>query len=50
MEDMDEVAAHQSMFIPHCPHYEHLIGDTVALIEQWVQNDLTRRVLQESLD
>ncbi|RJE26464.1 hypothetical protein PHISCL_01174 [Aspergillus sclerotialis] len=50
MEDMDEVTAHQSMFIPHCSHYEHLIGDTVALIEQWVQNDLTRRLLQESLD
>ena len=50
MEDMDEVAAHQSMFLSHGSHYEHLIGDTVALIEQWVQNDLSRRVLEENID
>lgn len=50
MEDMDEVAAHQSMFIPQGANYEQLVGDSVALIEQWVQADLTRRVLQESLD
>lgn len=50
MEDMDEVIAHQSMFIPQGANYEYLVGDTVALIEQWVQSDLSRRLLQESLD
>lgn len=50
MEDMDEVAAHQSMFIPQGANYDFLVGDTVALIEQWVQNDLSRRLMQENLD
>lgn len=50
MEDMDEVTAHQSMFIPRGANYDHLVGDTVAMIEQWVQSDLSRRLLQESLD
>lgn len=50
MEDMDEVLAHQSMFIPQGANYDFLVGDTVALIEQWVQSDLSRRLLQESLD
>lgn len=50
MEDMDEVLAHQSMFIPNASNYDYLVGDTVALIEQWVQADLTRRLLQEDLD
>ncbi|KAL4888665.1 hypothetical protein BDV59DRAFT_188118 [Aspergillus ambiguus] len=50
MENMDEVIAHQSMFLPHGPNYDYLVGDTVALVEKWVQDDLTRRLLQESLD
>ncbi|KAJ5569934.1 uncharacterized protein N7459_009364 [Penicillium hispanicum] len=50
MEDMDEVTAHQSMFIPQGANYDQLVGDCVALVEQWVQNDLSRRLLQESLD
>ncbi|KAF9886852.1 hypothetical protein FE257_010975 [Aspergillus nanangensis] len=50
MEDMDEVAAHQCMFVPQGANYDHLVGDSVALIEQWVQSDLSRRLLQESLD
>ncbi|KAJ5207638.1 hypothetical protein N7449_002017 [Penicillium cf. viridicatum] len=50
MEDMDEVVAHQSMFIPQGANYDHLVGDSVGLIEQWIENDLTRRFLQESLD
>lgn len=50
MENMDEVEAHQSMFIPHGANYDHLIGDSVALIEQWIENDLSRRVLLEGLD
>lgn len=50
MEDMDEVMAHQSMFIPKGKNYDHLVGDAVSVIEQWVQNDMSRRLLQESLD
>ncbi|KAJ5112221.1 hypothetical protein N7532_000266 [Penicillium argentinense] len=50
MEDMDEVEAHQSMFIPSGANYDHLVGDTVGLIESWVQADLSARVLQEGLD
>ncbi|KAJ5488392.1 hypothetical protein N7453_011846 [Penicillium expansum] len=50
MENMDEVMAHQSMFIPHGANYDHLVGGCVGLIEQWIENDLTRRFLQESLD
>lgn len=48
MEDMDEVAAHQSMFIPQGKNYDHLVGDCVALIEQWVQSDLSSRLVRES--
>ncbi|CAG8908640.1 unnamed protein product [Penicillium egyptiacum] len=50
MEDMDEVVAHQSMFIPQGANYDHLVGDSVGLIEQWIENDLSRRFLQESVD
>jgi hypothetical protein len=50
MEDMNEVTAHQSMFVPQGANYDYLVGDTVALIEQWIQTDLSRRLLQESLD
>ncbi|KAJ5780012.1 hypothetical protein N7457_005172, partial [Penicillium paradoxum] len=50
MEDMDEVMAHQSMFIPQGENYDHLVGDSVGLIEQWIENDLSRRFLQENLD
>ncbi|KAJ5670645.1 uncharacterized protein N7477_006008 [Penicillium maclennaniae] len=50
MEGIDEVEAHQSMFIPHGANYDYLVGDVVSLIEQWVQTDLTRRLMQESLD
>ncbi|KAJ5158079.1 uncharacterized protein N7500_007730 [Penicillium coprophilum] len=50
MEDMDEVMAHQSMFIPQGANYDYLVGNSVGLIEQWIENDLSRRFLQESLD
>jgi hypothetical protein len=50
MEDMNEVTAHQSMFVPQGTNYDYLVGDTVALIEQWIQTDLSRRLMQESLD
>jgi hypothetical protein len=50
MENMDEVEAHQSMFIPQGANYDHLVGESIALIEQWIENDLSRRLLQEGLD
>jgi hypothetical protein len=50
MEDMNEVTAHQSLFVPQGANYDYLVGDTVALIEQWIQTDLSRRLLQEGLD
>ncbi|KAJ5614954.1 hypothetical protein N7537_000068 [Penicillium hordei] len=50
MEDMDEVLAHQSMFIPQGANYDHLVGDSVGLIEQWIENDLTQRFLQKPLN
>ncbi|KAJ5986627.1 hypothetical protein N7451_010992 [Penicillium sp. IBT 35674x] len=45
MEDMDEVVAHQSIFLANEKHYDRLVGETVTQIEQWVQNDLTLRAL-----
>ena len=50
MENMDEVTAHQSMFVPQGTYYDQLVGDCGALIEQWAHNDLSRRLLQETLD
>ncbi|KAJ5369661.1 hypothetical protein N7509_014273 [Penicillium cosmopolitanum] len=50
MQDIDEVEAHQSMFIPSGAHYDPLVGDTVSLIETWVQDELSRRLVRESLD
>lgn len=45
MESMDEVMAHQSMFIPNDTYYEKLVGDTADLIQRWVQEDQSRRVI-----
>ncbi|KAL2223144.1 hypothetical protein M432DRAFT_538820 [Thermoascus aurantiacus ATCC 26904] len=45
MESMDEVMAHQSMFIPNDTYYEKLVGDTAELIQRWVQEDQSRRVI-----
>ena len=50
MKDIDEVEAHQSMFIPSCSHYDHLVGDTVTLIESWVQDEMSWRLAREALD
>ncbi|CRL24556.1 unnamed protein product [Penicillium camemberti] len=47
MEGMDEIEAHTSMFSPTGGHYDYLLGDTVALVEQWIQNDFSRRLLQD---
>ena len=45
MEGMDEAEAHQSMFSPGAS-YDYLVGDTVSLVEQSVQSDFSRRLLQ----
>ncbi|KAJ6018552.1 hypothetical protein N7522_002016 [Penicillium canescens] len=45
MENMDEVVAHQSMFIPHGNIYDELVGDTVTRIESWAQDNLSERAL-----
>lgn len=49
MENMNEVTAHQSMFVPQGANYDFLVGDMVALIEQWIQTDLSRRLMEERL-
>ncbi|KAL4981954.1 hypothetical protein BDW68DRAFT_195888 [Aspergillus falconensis] len=33
---MDEITAHQSMFLPHGTYYDQLVADTVAKIESWL--------------
>lgn len=48
--DVDEVVAHQSIFLPNGLYYEWLVGDIVARIEQWVQDDCTRRAIWEALE
>lgn len=40
----DEVEAHQSMFLPKSDMYERLIGETVTMIERWIQDDISTRV------
>ncbi|GIJ92420.1 hypothetical protein Asppvi_011402 [Aspergillus pseudoviridinutans] len=36
MEEMDEINAHQSMFLPLGMYYDQLVGDTAARIESWL--------------
>ncbi|KAE8141756.1 hypothetical protein BDV38DRAFT_191429 [Aspergillus pseudotamarii] len=45
MEGIDEITAHQSMFLPQGTYYDKLVGDTVALIESWISDDLTKRAI-----
>lgn len=47
MEGMDEVIAHTSMFFVS-ETYAKLVGDTAERIESWVQNDMTRRMVEEA--
>ncbi|RAO65410.1 uncharacterized protein BHQ10_001422 [Talaromyces amestolkiae] len=47
MPDVDEVIAHQSIFLPNGLYYEWLVNDTAARIEKWVQDDCTRRAIWE---
>ena len=45
MDNMNEILAHQSIFIPQGRNYDQLVGDTVATIERWVQDALTVQTL-----
>ncbi|KAL2842433.1 hypothetical protein BJX68DRAFT_270610 [Aspergillus pseudodeflectus] len=36
MDGMDEITAHQSMFLPLGTYYEQLVASTVARIESWI--------------
>lgn len=47
---MTELEAHMSMFLPNRPGYDNLVGETVALVEQWIQHDLTQRLLKEQAE
>jgi len=47
MDNMNEITAHQSLFLPHGRNYDQLVGDTMATIEQWIQVDLTQRMLAQ---
>ncbi|PGH15085.1 hypothetical protein AJ79_02611 [Helicocarpus griseus UAMH5409] len=46
MEGIDEVTAHQSLFVARNAAYDQLVGDVAARIEGWVQDDLTARMLR----
>jgi hypothetical protein len=46
MEGVDEVGAHCGLFFPG-PHYEKLVGDVGGRIVSWVQEDATRRTIDE---
>ncbi|OAX83855.1 hypothetical protein ACJ72_01785 [Emergomyces africanus] len=47
MEGIDEVTAHQSLFVSRNAAYDRLVGDVAARIEGWVQDDLTTQVLKK---
>jgi hypothetical protein len=46
MNNMDEVTAHTSLFFMS-DTYERLVGDVVALIEEWIREAETVRVVRE---
>ncbi|EKJ68047.1 hypothetical protein FPSE_11858 [Fusarium pseudograminearum CS3096] len=46
MADVDEVGAHCGLFFSG-PHYEKLVGDVGNRIVGWVQDDLTKRTIQD---
>jgi hypothetical protein len=46
MDGVDEVGAHCGLFFAG-PHYESLVGDVGARVEEWVKEDITRRVILE---
>ncbi|KIW01260.1 uncharacterized protein PV09_07299 [Verruconis gallopava] len=46
MDGHDEVSAHTGLFFLS-DTYEKLVGDVVARIEEWVRDDMTRRMIDE---
>ncbi|KAH7209180.1 hypothetical protein DER44DRAFT_272815 [Fusarium oxysporum] len=46
MADVDEVGAHCGLFFTG-PHYEKLVGDVGNRIMGWVQDDMTKRTIQD---
>ncbi|KAI0525538.1 hypothetical protein F5B22DRAFT_346256 [Xylaria bambusicola] len=46
MKDMDQVAAHTSLFFAG-EHYESLVGDVGNIIVEWVHADMTKRTILE---
>lgn len=46
MENHDEVSAHTGLFYMN-PTYERLVGDVGSKIEEWVRDDMTRRMIEE---
>ncbi|KAI1363460.1 hypothetical protein F5Y08DRAFT_240489 [Xylaria arbuscula] len=46
MKDMDQVAAHTSLFFAG-EHYERLVGDVGNIIVEWVHEDMTKRAILE---
>ncbi|KAI2643625.1 hypothetical protein GGS21DRAFT_486148 [Xylaria nigripes] len=44
MKDMDEVAAHTSLFFAG-EHYDRLVGEVGNTIVEWVQADMTKRTI-----
>ncbi|PYH78087.1 hypothetical protein BO82DRAFT_292152 [Aspergillus uvarum CBS 121591] len=47
MEHMDEVTAHQSMFLPNGGHYDRLVGEVVSQVQSWIQEDLSERAVAD---
>ena len=37
MEGVDEVGAHRGLFFSNKPHYEKLVSDVGAKIQEWVE-------------
>lgn len=45
MEGVDEIEAHSGLFLPGL-HYEGLVRDVSARIEEWIRDDVTRRLAE----
>lgn len=48
MENMDEVSAHCGLFF-YGPHYDRLVGDVGARIARWVDDDLGKRAVLNTM-
>ncbi|CAG8117472.1 unnamed protein product [Penicillium olsonii] len=46
MDNMDEVSAHQSIFLPGSNMYDRLVGEVVSTIQLWVQDSLSLNLLE----